>query len=117
VKGLRDKGLTEQLAAKLENEVMLKKCGLVDPEAERLATQRRRPLDKYLVDFEKHLRAKGRTPKYLKLILTRIRRVVKECEFRTAADLDRYGFLFPRLAWKKAWLMVKKDLMGTVSGL
>jgi integrase len=89
VKGFRDKGLTEQLAAKLENEAMLKKRGLVDPEAERLATQRQRPLEEHLADFEKHLRAKGRTPKYLKLILTRIRRVVKECEFRTAADLDR----------------------------
>ena len=38
-KGFTDKGLTEQLAAKLENEAMLRKKGLIDPVAEKaLAT-------------------------------------------------------------------------------
>ncbi|MFM7318334.1 MAG: hypothetical protein ACKO5E_15430 [bacterium] len=35
-KGFTDKGLTEQLAAKLETEVMLRQRGMIDPEQERL---------------------------------------------------------------------------------
>lgn len=36
VQGFTDKGLTEQLAAKLESEARLRKTGLVDPELDRL---------------------------------------------------------------------------------
>ena len=35
-KGFTDKGLTEQLAAKLENEVLLRRRGMIDPAQERL---------------------------------------------------------------------------------
>ena len=43
-KGFTDKGLTEQLAAKLENEVMLRKRGMIDPAQERLLAIRQSPI-------------------------------------------------------------------------
>lgn len=38
-KGFTERGLTEQLAAKLETEAMLRKRGLIDPAQERLAQE------------------------------------------------------------------------------
>ena len=43
VKGFTDKGLTEQLAAKLENEALLRRRGLIDPENERLLGEKAGP--------------------------------------------------------------------------
>ncbi len=45
------KGLTEQLASKLENEVMLRKRGLIDPAQEKLATQRNKSIQNHLDAF------------------------------------------------------------------
>ena len=42
-KGFTDKGLTEQLAAKLENEVLLRKRGMIDPAQERLLAIKQSP--------------------------------------------------------------------------
>lgn len=39
-KGFTDKGLTEQMAARIEQEVMLKKRGLIDPAHEKMADQK-----------------------------------------------------------------------------
>ena len=54
-KGFTDKALIEQLAAKLETEAMLRKTGLVDVEAEKLAEKKRSPLDDLISKFKKTL--------------------------------------------------------------
>jgi len=85
-KGFTDKLLTEQLGAKLENEAMLRQRGLIDPEDERLAQQRAFPISGHLVAFEKSLAPNSE--KYVKLLMSRVRRLVDECGFDVAGDID-----------------------------
>lgn len=73
-KGFSDKGLTEQLAAKLEHEAMLRKRGLIDPEEERRTQLQNAPVNEHLEAFEKSL--EENTSKHVKLTMTHIRRVV-----------------------------------------
>ena len=86
-KGFTDRQLTEQAAAKKEEEARLRKLGLIDPEQERLAEQKKSPIEDHLKQFEASL--KKRTQKHLKLTMARIRRVVTDCEFKTLTDIDK----------------------------
>lgn len=93
-KGFTDKGLSEQLAARLENEAMLRRRGMIDPAQERLAAQKAAAIDEQLDAFERSLA--NATPKHRKLTMTRVRRVVEGCGFRSAGAIDREaveGFL------------------------
>lgn len=85
-KGFTDKALTEQLAAKIESEVMLRKRGMIDPEQEKYAAQKKTPITDHLEAFEKSLGKNN--PKHVTLTMSRIRRVVKQCEFRSLADIS-----------------------------
>lgn len=85
-KGFTDKGLTAQAAAKAENEVMLRKRGLIDPAAERIVERKRRPLAEHLTAYEKTL--SKTTPKHIKQTVNRIRRMIVGCAFVTAGQID-----------------------------
>ena len=85
VKGFTDKALTEQLAAKLENEVRLCKTGLVDPHERKRTDAKRASIELHLSAFEKSLGAA--TSKHVKLTMSRVRAVVKTMQAKTIADL------------------------------
>lgn len=85
-KGFTDKGLTEQLAAKLENEAMLRKRGMIDPAQERLLAVKQSTIEGHLEAFDRSLA--NNTAKHRRLTMTRVRRVVEGCGFRTLAELD-----------------------------
>lgn len=53
VKGFTDKALSEQLAAKLEAEARMRRSGLVDPTAERIAEHAKTPFDNHIEAFKK----------------------------------------------------------------
>jgi len=88
-RGFTDKGLTEQLANKIENEVRKRKLGLIDPQEEQLADFRRLPIVQHLDEFEQHLKTKANTGKHVKLTMTRIRRLVEVSNVRTTAELSK----------------------------
>ena len=85
-KGFTDKGLTEQLAARLENEVMLRRRGMIDPAEERSLAIRQSPIGDHLAAFERSL--DNTTPKHRKLTMTRVRRLVEASEAKILADLS-----------------------------
>jgi len=85
-KGFTDKTLTEQLGAKLENEVLLRQRGLIDPEDERIASQKSSPISEHLDAFEHSLAPNSE--KYVKLLMSRVRRIVKECQFEVIGDIQ-----------------------------
>ncbi len=85
-KGFTDKKETERLAAKLEHDVMLRKRGIIDPEQEKQAEKRNASLSEHLKVFEKSL---GKiTDKHVKLVMTRVRRVINDAKMNTPADID-----------------------------
>jgi site-specific recombinase XerD len=86
VKGFSDKGLTEQLAAKLENEVLLRKRGMIDPLAEQIIARKQSPVAEALDAFRRSL--DNTTPKHQRLTMTRVRRLVEGCGFKTIGELD-----------------------------
>lgn len=87
-KGFSDKGLTNQLAAKIEREVMLRREGLIDPKEEQLATQRSVSLAEHLLDFEKSLSQKGSTANHVKKTLSRVRRIVSDAGMKIIGDIE-----------------------------
>jgi site-specific recombinase XerD len=86
VKGFTDKGLTEELAARLESEARLRTAGLIDPTQDRIAEYNHAGIEVHLKAFEQSLKAN--TPKYIKLTMGRVRRIVDGCGFVTLAAID-----------------------------
>lgn len=84
--GFTDKALSEQLAAKLETEARMRRTGMIDPEQERLAETKKAPLDDLLALFEQSLA--DNSPKYVKLTMSQVRRVVAGAGFGTLADIE-----------------------------
>ncbi|MGD9721456.1 MAG: tyrosine-type recombinase/integrase [Pirellulales bacterium] len=84
--GFTDKGLTEELAGKLELEARMRTTGLIDPLLDRFAEQKRLPIDEHLDAFEESLA--DNTGKHVKLTMTRVRRIVAGAEFEKLSDID-----------------------------
>src|SRR5439155_6883355 len=55
-KGFTDRGLTEEAAAKKENEARMRKLGLIDPAQEKAAEQQKTPIKGQLDAFERNLK-------------------------------------------------------------
>lgn len=83
VKGFTDKGLAEQLAAKLENEVLLRKRRIIDPLAEPLVIRRQSLVADALDALYRSM--DNTTPKHQKLTMTRL---VEASGPTTLANLD-----------------------------
>ena len=88
VKGCKDRVATEALARKLEADVMLRREGVIDTRAEKLARSESLPLKDHLADFETAMRGKGVTAKHLATTLACIRMITDACSFERPLDLD-----------------------------
>jgi site-specific recombinase XerC len=87
-KGFTDKGLTQQLATKLETEADMRRKGLIDGEQEERAERRSSDIREHLRAYRTSLEAKKNTEKHIKLIMGRIERIIKGCGFVVLGDLD-----------------------------
>src|SRR5262249_14183553 len=74
--GATDKAVTERIARELENRVLLRREGVVDPKAEAYRDFEARPLCEHLDAWGGSLTAGGASPKHSDLFATRARRVV-----------------------------------------
>jgi integrase len=84
-KGFTDKGLTLQLAAKLEAEARMRRTGLIDPEQEKFLSHKQSPIQGHLDAFK--LSLGDNSPKHVKLTMTRVMRIINECEITKLADI------------------------------
>ncbi len=85
VLGFTDKGLSEQLAAKLESDARLRTSGLVDPEQEAYAEKRLSPIAPHLAAFEESLA--DNSPKHVRLTMSRVRSIVSGCNVGRLVDI------------------------------
>ena len=83
VKGFSDKGETERLAARLEEEARMVREGLIEPVLE----ARKEPLERHVASFETHLRNRDITEKQVKEVVGKVNRVVLGCGFQTIGDV------------------------------
>lgn len=87
VQGFTDKGLTEQLAAKLESEARLRKTGLVDPQLDRLNGEKVRPITEQLLQFESSIA--DNSAYYVEQLMFRVRRVIDGCGFSDLRSISQ----------------------------
>jgi len=80
----RDKSAAQTLIAEYVRKAEMRLAGLVDPYEE----YQRQPLSEHIDDYERHLKAKGDTPKHASQSAQRIRKLVTGCKFRRLADID-----------------------------
>ncbi len=85
-KGLTDKALTEQLAAKIEHEEMLRAKGLIDPADEKRAEHSKAEIRTHLDAFEQALRKNS--PKHITLTMSRTRRVVNGIGATSISEIE-----------------------------
>jgi len=88
VKGCKDRAATDAFARKLEADAMLRREGVIDTRAEKLARWEALPLKDHLADFENAMRGKGVTSKHLAATLGCIRMISDACCFQRPVDLD-----------------------------
>ena len=84
IPGCTDKAATLQMAAKLEREAELKKAGVNDP----YKAHRKRPLLEHLEAYERFLRAKGTSEQHLYQVISRTKKVIRDCRLAFFADVS-----------------------------
>jgi hypothetical protein len=84
--GFTDKGLSEQLASKLESDARLRSTGLISPEQDAYATHGVGDIEDHVSAFESS-QAKNATS-YSKLLMFRIRRIVQGCKFESLGAVN-----------------------------
>ena len=88
VKGCKDRAATDALARKLEADAMLRREGIIDTRAEKLALSESAPLEDHINAFEAALRAKGGTAEHVRRTMSFIRGIAAACRFERLSDLD-----------------------------
>ncbi len=88
VTGCKDRAATEALARKLEADAMLRREGVIDARAEKLAQWESAPIEQHLDAFEQAMQGKGSTAKHIRSTLAYIRRLSEACGFERPADID-----------------------------
>lgn len=86
LKGFADKAKSEQFAAKIEHEMDLRRRGLIDPELDRAAERRKVPIEQHAKAYERSLA--NNSPRYIKLVIGRVLRIIAGCGFETMADVS-----------------------------
>jgi integrase len=84
--GFTDKGLSEELGSKLETEARLRTTGMIDPTQDRIAGERTTLAVDQLPAFKESL--SDNSPKYIKLTVNQVRRVIVGAELKTLSDIE-----------------------------
>jgi hypothetical protein len=86
--GATDKAVTERIARDLENRVLLRREGVVDPQDETYRDHEARPLKDHLEEFRRALVAKGGSRKHAQVTAYRARRVIELAKAGRISDLS-----------------------------
>ncbi len=97
--GFTDKGLSEQLAAKLETEARLRKSGMIDVAMEKIAEKRNVDINEHLTAYEESI--SDNAPKYVEGVMNRLRRILKQANIQTLAEIDLEVILTTFRSFKK----------------
>jgi len=87
-KGYTDRKATRELAEKSERDARRRRDGLIDPAEEKLAGHRKAPIDDVVDLYEKNLKSRRTTGKHVTLTLSRVRRIIKGCDFQILSDIE-----------------------------
>ncbi len=88
-----DKAVSRRLANEIENQVALRKAGLIDPKAERFRDHEARALTEHLDDFRRALTAKGDSDDYVDQTASRIAKLFDLAKVKRISDLSTSAVL------------------------
>ncbi len=88
VQGCPDKAMTQQLAAKLQGDVELRRRGILDPKAAGYVTHANRPIEEHIHDFGSMLDAKESTAKHVRMTTRFIRELARLVGAETIRGLN-----------------------------
>ncbi|MGE3110102.1 MAG: tyrosine-type recombinase/integrase [Phycisphaerales bacterium] len=88
VTGSSDYRLSEQLGAKLEHDVMLRRRGIIDPLAEKMAGYATRPIAEFVAAFRDYLFSKRNSSQHIAEAVRLIEDTIEACRWETIADID-----------------------------
>lgn len=91
--GTSDKRLAERIASEWSDRELERVRGLVDPVAERLATERTRPLSEHFDDFAADLESLQRNPRHVEGTLRYLRKLADALKWQTLASIDARALL------------------------
>src|SRR4051812_12096091 len=94
--GATDKGVTERIARGIENQVALRREGLIDPKAEAYRDHEARPLEDHLAACQAGQIAKGHTAKHADQSADRVRRLVAVMFGARPDDIDGKSMTRPQ---------------------
>lgn len=80
----RNKSAAEMMLNELVKKAELGKAGIVDP----FEQHAKRPLSEHLDDFHRELHARGNAPRYVELVISRLRSLMAGCGFVFTSDLS-----------------------------
>jgi integrase len=109
-KGCSDKSATEALARTRESEAELRRRGVIDPQADKLAVAENRTVTEHLNDWRADLIARGDTAKHVNLFVGRTLRLLERAEVARLSELSA-----PRL--QEALLALRNEgaALGTLN--
>ena len=84
-KGFTDKGLTEQLAGRLESEARLRSSGLIDVDQERIAETKQSAIDPHVKAFEESISEQSRD--YIRHTTSRLNKIIAGARITSLAEL------------------------------
>ena len=88
--GTTDKRLAERIAAEWSDRELERVRGLVDPVAERLASERTRPLSAHFDDYAAHLESLQRDTRHVEGTMRYLRKLADALEWGTLASIDAH---------------------------
>ena len=88
VNGSPEKDAAEALGRQKETEVIKRRHGIIDPQAEKIALEGRRPIAEHVTDFRAALTNKGDTRDHVDLIIARLNRVIADCGIQRIDNLS-----------------------------
>ncbi|MGE3109814.1 MAG: tyrosine-type recombinase/integrase [Phycisphaerales bacterium] len=88
VTGMTDYRLSEQLGAKLEHDAMLRRRGIIDPLAEKMAGYATRPIGEFVAAFRDYLFSKRSSPQHIAETISLIENTASRSRWETIADID-----------------------------
>lgn len=89
--GTTDKQTAQQILGKWESDVALRTRGVIDANAERLATMGQRPVQEHIDEFIAKKVAAGKNEKYIQRTRNHIEKIAAFAGFHTLADIQPEG--------------------------
>jgi integrase len=89
--GTTDKRLAERIAAEWSDRELERVRGLVDPVAERLASERTRPLSAHFDDYAAHLESLQRDTRHVEGTMRYLRKLADALDWKTLTSIDAHA--------------------------